>query len=264
MEAYKILKMHKHDSDITVATGSIFQFPIHMHSYYEMTLYEPFDGTISVNDTVFTMDTPTAILIAPFDFHRSEITGSQKGRYIKIAFATDLPLEEPAPDCSLILRNICEDDFLIRLFQEIAKTLPLSAYRKQLVYSAVLALIERGTRIRPIKNTGSYGLVKKAVGIIHENFSRNITLSSVAAELSVSSQYLSRIFKENIGINFSTFLTGVRLRRASKLLAETQESITHICEICGYRNFSHFLRSFKSMFGCSASAYRKNHGNRDV
>ena len=257
MEEYKILKMHKRGSGITVETGKIFQFPTHMHSYYEMTLYEPFAGTISVNDNVFSIDRPTAILIAPSDFHHNQIIGDPQARYIKIGFESEM-LDDAVPDCSLVLHSTADDDFFIHLFREIAKDHLQPAYRKHLVCCAVLAMLEKGTRIHPAKNTGSYQLVKKAVGIMHENFSQNITLRSVAQELSISPQYLSCIFKENIGINFSAFLSGVRLRRAAKLLTETQESITHICEMCGYRNFSHFLRSFKSMFGCSPSLYRKN------
>lgn len=262
MDTNKILKIHKHDSGIAVKTGRVFPFPLHMHSYYEMTLYEPFDGTISVNDNSFTIDQPTAILMIPSDFHRNMIRGNPGAHYIKIAFEAEL-LGESAPDCSLVLRNIAQDDFFIYLFREIAQN-PQPAYRKQLVTCAVLAFIEKGERICPSKNANSYRLVKKAVGIIHENFSRTITLGSVASELSISPQYLSCIFKESIGINFSTYLSGVRLRRASTLLTDTQESITRICELCGYRNFSHFLRCFKSMFGCSPSAYRKNGGNRSI
>lgn len=258
MEEYKILKMHKRGNGITVETGTVFQFPMHMHSYYEMTLYEPFPGTISVNDNVFSIDRPTAILIVPSDFHHNQITDMPQARYIKIGFESEL-LDAPVPDCSLVLRSTADDDFFIHLFREIAKEHLQPAYRKHLVCCAVLALLEKGAPILPSKNTGSYRLVKKAVSMIHENFSQNITLTSVAQALSVSPQHLSCIFKETIGINFSAFLSGVRLRRASNLLTETQDSITHICEMCGYRNFSHFLRSFKNMFGCSPSAYRKTH-----
>ena len=57
-------------------------------------------------------------------------------------------------------------------------------------------------------------------------------------------------------MTFSEYLTYVRLHRAEKLLIETNESITKICENCGYGNFSHFIRTFKKAYGLSPMAYR--------
>ena len=94
--------------------------------------------------------------------------------------------------------------------------------------------------------------------MIHESYRDGITLASVAQSLCVTPQYLSSAFKQRAGVNFSKYLSGVRLRCAARLLCETRHSITQVCELCGYRNFSHFLRSFKTMFGMSPSDYRKH------
>lgn len=256
MEEYKIPKIHKTDYDITVESDAVFSYHTHMHSYYEMTLYEPFQGYVMVNDKVFIMDEPSAVLVVPSDFHRIEVTGKQSAKYIKIAFEAGSFDEKHIPDSSLVLRGIGKEDFSFRLFQEIEKTEKQTAYRKQLVHTAMFLLSERGEKVLPSENDRGCRLAKKAVRIINEKFSEDITLSSVAEELFVSPQYLSCVFKANIGINFSKFLSGIRLRRASKFLIETKESITHICELCGYRNFSHFLRCFKRTFGISPSVYR--------
>ena len=69
------------------------------------------------------------------------------------------------------------------------------------------------------------------------------------------SQYLSSIFKQNIGIGFCEYLSDIRLRYATTLLTEKQNNITEICEACGYKNISHFIRSFKKKYGTSPSRY---------
>ena len=107
--------------------------------------------------------------------------------------------------------------------------------------------------------TKSFSLAINAVKLIKETFFTDITLSSVANTLSVSPQYLSSVFKHNLGIGFSEYLTDIRLRHAAILLTSGQNNISQICEICGYKNMSHFIRSFKKKYGISPSQYTKNH-----
>ena len=96
------------------------------------------------------------------------------------------------------------------------------------------------------------------VRIINKKYNEDLTLPSVAKLLSITPQHLSNTFKSNVGITFSGYLTAVRLQHAEKLLIDTNESVTDICDMCGYKNFSHFIRSFKKTYGMSPSSYRKS------
>ena len=258
MENYKIPKIHNEGSDITVETNHVFSFHTHTHSFFEMTLYEPFNGEITINNKAFNISTPTAILIIPSDFHKIEVKGKNTAKYIKISFNAGLLGKDFTPYDSIILKNVEDSSLLFQLFKEIQNLEEGSIYKRHLVHTAAFVLTEKGEKILPSKSTASgYQYAKRAVEIINENFSEDISLSSVAAQLSVSPQYLSCVFKNSIGLNFSKYSNDIRLHRASKLLIETEESVTRICEICGFGNLSHFLRCFKNKFGLSPSAYRK-------
>ena len=257
MDKYTTPIIHKIDEGIVVSAASVFSYHTHMHSYYEMTLYDPFDGTITVNDKFFTIDSPTVVLVIPSDFHRIDAPENASARFIKIAFEADPHLIGEGIGSSLILQGISENDFLYKLFCEIAEVGESSIYKTFLVHTALLALSNKGTPVMS-ENTGGSELSKRALQIVNRRFGESISLPSVAQELFVSPQYLSAVFKRNIGITFIEHLNNVRLRRAAMLLLETKDSITHISELCGYGNLSHFLRCFKKFYGTSPSSYRKN------
>lgn len=256
MDRIKIQTLHKSGREVTVDSSVVYSYRTHMHSYCEMTLYEPYDGWVNVNGKVFCIDTPTVVLVVPPDFHRIEVSAAKGAKFIKIGFSLNIFGENAAPDSSCVLQDIGRDDFLLSLFHEILETQKQQAYKELLIQAAVCTITQRGELVLPSLQARGSQLARHAVGRINAQFSENITLSSVAAELSVSAQYLSSVFKACIGINFSRYLNDVRLHQAAKLLLETSNSVTEICEFCGYRNFSHFLRSFKKEFGVSPTAYR--------
>ena len=258
MDKQKTPIIHKIGEGIGVSVGNIFSYHTHMHSYYEMTLYDPFDGVITINDKAFTIDTPTAVLIIPSDFHRIDSPENASARFIKIAFEADPLLMGEGIGSSLILQGLAENDFLYKLFLEITEAAENAAYKTLLVHTALLALSSKGQRVMPSESIGGGELTKRALQIVNRRFSESISLPSVAQELFVTPQYLSAVFKRNVGITFIEHLNNVRLRRAAMLLLETKDSITHVSETCGYVNLSHFLRCFKRFYGVSPSVYRKN------
>ncbi|HWM12164.1 MAG TPA: helix-turn-helix domain-containing protein [Solirubrobacteraceae bacterium] len=99
--------------------------------------------------------------------------------------------------------------------------------------------------------------IMRAVRYIRENFSHGqLSLDRVASEACMSRYHFSRTFKRETGTRFIDFLTTVRLAEACSLLTHTNQSITSIAFGVGYRDLSHFERTFKKEFGFSPSRYR--------
>lgn len=86
---------------------------------------------------------------------------------------------------------------------------------------------------------------------------KNLSLTSVADIFSISEPYLSSIFKQSLGINFSNYMEGVRIEKAKELLEKTNLSIGEISDHVGYGSANSFCRAFKRVMGISASEYRK-------
>ena len=250
------IKLNHPRDGVTVESSSVYSYPTHMHSYFEMTLYEPFAGRISLNDRDFFIDVPTCVLVAPSDFHRIVVEEeSASARYIKLGFARGALQESGIPASSYVLR-LSEGGFLRSLYEELLRSDCSEAYRAALVNAATHVMIEKGEAVLPVALHASYRLATDAVRLINERFSEQITQGDLASMLSVSPQYLSRMFSQTVGMGFSAYLAEVRLRRAARLLQETDMGVTQICYACGYGSLSHFLRSFKSKYGVTPTQYR--------
>lgn len=92
---------------------------------------------------------------------------------------------------------------------------------------------------------------------ILENFQKNIPLSLMADKVSMTVPSFCRYFKKTTNKTFTEVLNEYRIVHATKLLSESQLNITDICFECGFNNFSHFNKQFKSITGKTALQYRK-------
>ena len=91
---------------------------------------------------------------------------------------------------------------------------------------------------------------------ININFQQHITLDEIANEVSMTVPAFCRYFKKVTGKTFTKLVNEYRIVHATKLLSESQQSVTDICFACGFNNFSHFNKIFKEITGKSASKYR--------
>ncbi|MCI6919326.1 MAG: helix-turn-helix domain-containing protein [Lachnospiraceae bacterium] len=96
------------------------------------------------------------------------------------------------------------------------------------------------------------------VRYMHEHLSEEISLTVLAEEFHLSAQYISQLFKNEIGVNFLTYLTSIRMEQARKLLLSTSLSIAEISEKTGYSDYRVFTKVFKKIEGVTPSQYRQN------
>ena len=101
-------------------------------------------------------------------------------------------------------------------------------------------------------------IISKVFEYINRNFNKDITLESVANEVGLSSQYLSKIFKEKCGINFIDYITTKRLEFAENLLKNSDSNIKQVSKMSGYEDSNYFCRIFKKSTGLSPRQFRSN------
>ena len=101
-------------------------------------------------------------------------------------------------------------------------------------------------------------VIEQAVAYIRENFSSDITLSSLAKKFSVSPEHFSRMFKKETGLGFSKYLNSLRLQYAEHLLRNSDiQNITQIAESCGFEDSNYFSKKFKEAYGASPKKIQK-------
>lgn len=93
---------------------------------------------------------------------------------------------------------------------------------------------------------------------LQEHLNEDISLSILAEEFHLSAQYISQLFKSEIGVNFLAYLTNIRMERAKKLLLSTALSIGEISEQLGFGDYRVFTKVFKKSEGVTPSQYRRD------
>ncbi len=113
-------------------------------------------------------------------------------------------------------------------------------------------------KIKQNKQNNMGAIVDKANVIINQRFFQELTLDEISKELCVSPQYFSRLYKEQMGVNFIERLTTVRIDNAKMLMKQGTHSIKEICFKSGYNDPNYFSKLFKKHEGVSPSTYIKN------
>ncbi len=99
--------------------------------------------------------------------------------------------------------------------------------------------------------------IQSALDYIRKNYQKEISLEEIAREVGLSKYYFSHLFSNEIGENFSSYLSQYRLNRASQLLVENRkENISEISYRVGFNDPNYFARAFKEKFDLSPSKYR--------
>ena len=93
---------------------------------------------------------------------------------------------------------------------------------------------------------------------LQEHLAEEISLSLLAEEFHLSSQYISQLFKSEIGVGFLAYLTNIRMEQAKKLLLTTPLSIADVAERSGYGDYRVFTKVFRKSEGITPSQYRRD------
>jgi len=100
-------------------------------------------------------------------------------------------------------------------------------------------------------------LIKGVIGYINEHFNEDIHLDSIAKKFWVNPSYLSRQFKEKLGMNITRFIMERRVYVAQKLLLSTNLRVAEIAASIGYKDIPYFNVVFKRITGVPPGEYRK-------
>lgn len=96
---------------------------------------------------------------------------------------------------------------------------------------------------------------------INGNFMRDIDLKKAAQRANLSPSYLSRCFRDIVGINFSDYIRHARINFAKRMLKQSCLPIARIAELCGFQDNFYFDRVFKKTTGETPGRWRQREEN---
>lgn len=121
---------------------------------------------------------------------------------------------------------------------------------------------QKGTAIEKM-DTNDFRLTKM-VEYMERNYHQVITLEDMAKKFYLSTGYLSRYFKQKMGMGFSRFLMNIRLKHSVKDLLYTNDTISQISMKNGFANTKSFTSLFKEMYGVTPHVYREKHSKEPI
>lgn len=92
---------------------------------------------------------------------------------------------------------------------------------------------------------------------LQEHLSDEIRLTVLAEKFHLSPQYISQLFKSEIGVNFLVYFTNIRIEHAKKLLLSSDMSVAEVADRCGYSDYRVFTKVFKKSEGITPSQFRR-------
>ena len=103
--------------------------------------------------------------------------------------------------------------------------------------------------IHSFKNDKKIEIVKEVSMFLNEHSSENIDIDAICQKYGYSPSYLSRLFKKYTNTTMTKTLNNYRCLNAQRLLMTENLSVTEVCEMCGYSNYSYFTKTYKEYIG---------------
>lgn len=100
--------------------------------------------------------------------------------------------------------------------------------------------------------------IVEIINYIDEYYTTDIGLDTLATIFNTSSTYLSQLIKNKLGMNFSEYLTKIRINCAIELMKAENITINELFSQVGFNNRNAFTKAFKRVTGTTPSDYKKN------
>ncbi len=164
-----------------------------------------------------------------------------------------------------VVTSFCTNNYMDYPYKDIPPSDLMRQFESIDEASAFLVDLINALKSAPLSDDRDQGNVisKKFIDRIIEYIDENIvdaSLNGVAEHFNVSAAHLSRVFKENAGINFSDYVAEKKLQKAVELLLDDSNySIGDIAKTLGYNTPAYFSRKFKEHFELTPAMYRKQY-----
>jgi len=262
-----------------------FDYPIHCHPEYELTLIMGVSGVRLVGDHTERYTDYDLVLLGPYLYHKwsgEEYENGELKRYRVITIQFSLDLFEGTLfqkqqffrikkmlDNSVRGIQFEGEDFL-QAMQKITRLTNERGFGNILEFFELLEFLSNAKSSRYLASEGftpetlkwDSKRIQHAYHYIIKNFAKpKLKLANVAKLINMSESAFSHFFKKYTNKSFTEFLTDVRIGHACKSLLSTDEPISQIAYKSGFNNIANFNRLFKKYKDCTPYEYRQMRRN---
>lgn len=253
-----------------------YSHTFHYHNGCEIFLVNKGSTTFNFETASFELKHGTMVVIPAYvphfsicmtnDFYDRYIISMQP-EYIKTLSTKNTNLLEcfkQREDCSNYI-SVLNDDQMAQFMNLAHKLDDLSqtelfgsdALRRAYI-TELLVLVNRAVQYNgSIETKAMPELVYNVLSYIVRHWKENFSLGQLSAELHMSGAYISRKFKENMGISLREYIVNKKVSHACILL-RMGENVSSACFASGFNDYANFIRTFKKVMGVTPGEYAKN------
>ena len=254
-----------------------FDYPVHLHPEYELNLVMNCSGSRIVGDSVSVFSEIDLVLIGPNIYHCWERQDDLKAHahVVTVQFDQDFIKNSFLSKKSMVhIRQLLEKcirgiEFYGQSRERISKKIlnlsKLNGFSATVAFLQILNELAHSTEQRCLASL-AFGLdpahsankkINKVYDYVLNNYNTvSLSLGKVADMVHMSHSAFSHFFKKRTNKSFTQFVIDLKIGQASRLLLETNDTISQICYACGFNNISNFNRTFKKNKKMTPKEYR--------
>jgi len=245
---------------------------VHIHNCCEIFLCISGDGSFLIDDNLYTVSDGDLFVINQFEAHK--VAPNKQGRFVRYIMHVhpDFLSENSLNNVSLSNHfysseketklHLPEDKVLklVSLFESLNQEYDYGdeLYKK---IHAIELLLEVSELFSSYKNDSlcepGHKTVQLAIDYINCHYASDLTLETVAKNVFISPNQLSRLFNRYCGTTVNKYIVSKRVCEAKKLLSKGY-SVTETALLCGFNDYANFIRVFKNIVGITPGKYKLN------
>ena len=251
-----------------------FQFKWHYHPEFELTYIVKGNGYRIVGNSYEPFNDGDLVLLGSNLSHTwsGKADGDVNSDAIVIQFSSEFILPFLELNESLLIKNMLDsslrginfepDEQLVTKIIEITETNGVERILKLISILDILSkkqikLIAPNT-FHNVVSKKSEVRINKVCLFIQNNFQNKIYLKEVADLIYLTESNFCKFFKKATGKTYSDYVNEIRINEASRLLIQSDKTISQISFECGFETLSYFNRVFLNKKGITPSVYRKS------
>ena len=251
-----------------------FQFKWHYHPEFELTYIVKGNGYRIVGNSYEPFNDGDLVLLGSNLPHTwsGKADGDVNSDAIVIQFSSEFILPFLELNESLLIKKMLEnslrginfepDEQLVTKIIEITETNGVERILKLISILDILSkkqikLIAPNT-FHNVVSRKSEVRINKVCLFIQNNFQNKIYLKEVADLIYLTESNFCKFFKKATGKTYSDYVNEIRVNEASRLLFQSDKTISQISFECGFETLSYFNRVFLNKKGITPSVYRKS------
>ena len=251
-----------------------FQFKWHYHPEFELTYIVKGNGYRIVGNSYEPFNDGDLVLLGSNLPHTwsGKADGDVNSDAIVIQFSSEFISPFLELNESLLIKKMLEsslrginfepDEQLVTKIIEITETNGVDRILKLISILDILSkkqikLIAPNT-FHNVVSKKSEVRINKVCLFIQNNFQNKIYLKEVADLIYLTESNFCKFFKKATGKTYSDYVNEIRINEASRLLIQSDKTISQISFECGFETLSYFNRVFLNKKGITPSVYRKS------